>query len=389
MRDGGVALVYAATRKNAEAYAHGAEAGRHARARLSRRARGRRAREGAGRVHGRQARRDRRDERVRHGRRQERHPARRPRRHPAQPRGVLPGGRPRRARRQAHALRAAVQPRRHPAAGVPDRRVVSVGRGAARAVEAAARPAGARQARRATTTSSRRGCKPHLPGEPSSDAAIGAALRILERHGMLRARRRAARRDAARPERGRSRRSTSSRSQRRAEIERGEAAHDDRVRVLPALPAPVRARLLRRRGLGAIAIAGAARATTARRSRTAGRPGCREREQRRDPRRCSCSSARCTAGSGARGSRRSRTAPTTTTASPSCPSAAACAAGRQKHVLDLLRALEGAGLIEASRGEYPTISTTKRGDLVAIGRLDPQEAGVQMPTVTARARKRR
>ena len=115
-------------------------------ARLSRRPRGRRAREGAGRVHGRPARRDRRDQRVRHGRRQERHPAGRPRRHPAQPRGVLPGGRPRRPRRQAHALRAAVQPQRHPAAGVPDRRVVSVGRGAARAVEAAARPAGARRA---------------------------------------------------------------------------------------------------------------------------------------------------------------------------------------------------------------------------------------------------
>src|SRR6201999_2778200 len=27
----------------------------------------------------------------------------------------------------------------------------------------------------------------------------------------------------------------------------------------------------------------------------------------------------------------------------------------QKHVLDLLRALEGAALVEASRGEYPTI----------------------------------
>jgi ATP-dependent DNA helicase RecQ len=61
----------------------------------------------------------------------------------------------------------------------------------------------------------------------------------------------------------------------------------------------------------------------------------------------------------------------------------------QKHVLDLLRALEGAGLIEASRGEYPTIVTTKRGDLVAIGRLDASDLGIQMPTVTKRARKRR
>ncbi len=59
----------------------------------------------------------------------------------------------------------------------------------------------------------------------------------------------------------------------------------------------------------------------------------------------------------------------------------------QKQLMDLLRALEGAGLIEASRGEYPTISTTKRGDLVAVGKQDPD--GVQMPTVTRRSRKRR
>ena len=65
---------------------------------------------------------------------------------------------------------------------------------------------------------------------------------------------------------------------------------------------------------------------------------------------------------------------------------------RERPALDLLRALEGAGLVEASRGEYPTISITKRGDLVAIGKLDPGEIGVQMPAVTKqrapRARKR-
>ncbi|HTR50746.1 MAG TPA: ATP-dependent DNA helicase RecQ [Kofleriaceae bacterium] len=62
----------------------------------------------------------------------------------------------------------------------------------------------------------------------------------------------------------------------------------------------------------------------------------------------------------------------------------------QKHVLDLLRAVEGVGLVEASRGEYPTIATTKRGDLVAIGRLDASELGIQMPTVTrSRVVKRR
>ena len=62
----------------------------------------------------------------------------------------------------------------------------------------------------------------------------------------------------------------------------------------------------------------------------------------------------------------------------------------QKHVLDMLRALEGAGLVEASRGEYPTLSTTRRGDLVAIGRTDPDELGLQLPVVTRRSgRKKR
>jgi ATP-dependent DNA helicase RecQ len=61
----------------------------------------------------------------------------------------------------------------------------------------------------------------------------------------------------------------------------------------------------------------------------------------------------------------------------------------QKAVLDLLRALEGAALIEASRGEYPTIATTKRGDQVAIGQLDPDAIGVSMPVAGGRrARKR-
>ena len=60
-----------------------------------------------------------------------------------------------------------------------------------------------------------------------------------------------------------------------------------------------------------------------------------------------------------------------------------------QHILDLLRALEGAGLIEASRGEYPTISTTRRGDQVGIGKLDPNELGLQMPTLTKRSRVRK
>ena len=60
-----------------------------------------------------------------------------------------------------------------------------------------------------------------------------------------------------------------------------------------------------------------------------------------------------------------------------------------QQIMDLVRALEGAGLVEASRGEYPTISTTRRGDLVGIGKLDPNELGLQMPTVTRRSRARK
>jgi ATP-dependent DNA helicase RecQ len=52
----------------------------------------------------------------------------------------------------------------------------------------------------------------------------------------------------------------------------------------------------------------------------------------------------------------------------------------QKQVLDLLRAAEGAGLVEASRGEYPTISTTRRGHDVALGKIDPDGMGIQMPS---------
>jgi ATP-dependent DNA helicase RecQ len=53
----------------------------------------------------------------------------------------------------------------------------------------------------------------------------------------------------------------------------------------------------------------------------------------------------------------------------------------QKQVLDLLRSLEGAGLIEASRGQYPTISVTKRGVQVAGERLEIDGLGIQMPVV--------
>ena len=61
---------------------------------------------------------------------------------------------------------------------------------------------------------------------------------------------------------------------------------------------------------------------------------------------------------------------------------------KKEQVMDLLRTLEGAGLIESSRGEYPTIRTTRRGDQTAVGRIDLVELGIQMPTVTKRSRSR-
>ncbi|MDQ3368248.1 MAG: ATP-dependent DNA helicase [Myxococcota bacterium] len=60
----------------------------------------------------------------------------------------------------------------------------------------------------------------------------------------------------------------------------------------------------------------------------------------------------------------------------------------KNHAMDLLRALEGAGLIEVSRGEYPTIATTKRGDQVAVGKLDLGDLGIQMPTAASSKRAR-
>jgi ATP-dependent DNA helicase RecQ len=62
---------------------------------------------------------------------------------------------------------------------------------------------------------------------------------------------------------------------------------------------------------------------------------------------------------------------------------------KEQHVMDLLRALEGAGLIEASRGEYPTVSTTRKGDQVAVGKFDLGDLGIQMPTVSNKRVKRR
>jgi ATP-dependent DNA helicase RecQ len=62
---------------------------------------------------------------------------------------------------------------------------------------------------------------------------------------------------------------------------------------------------------------------------------------------------------------------------------------RERPALDLLRALEGAGLVEASRGEYPTIALTKRGSQVAAGKLSAGELDVQMPVASKPTKRRR
>ena len=198
-------------------------------------------------------------------------------------------------------------------------------RDAARAVEAVARPARARLAdARATTTSSRRGSKKALGtdiverGDRARRCASSSATACCAAttSGI----------GATRPDPGTFPPLDVESLQRRADVERCEAAHDGRVRVLHALPAPVRARVLRRRRTGRTASARAARATPARRSRMAGRSGSATRSSRRSAT-CCCWSAHSTGGSAARRSRRSPTAPKMMRGSRSCPSGAACAAG--------------------------------------------------------------
>jgi ATP-dependent DNA helicase RecQ len=84
--------------------------------------------------------------------------------------------------------------------------------------------------------------KPHLPGSPSG-ATLSSAIRILERHGML------VRDDeklaASRPQPGVYPVFDVQSLQRRARYRARQAAHDDRLRVLPALPSAIHPRILR------------------------------------------------------------------------------------------------------------------------------------------------
>lgn len=56
-----------------------------------------------------------------------------------------------------------------------------------------------------------------------------------------------------------------------------------------------------------------------------------------------------------------------------------------RQVMDLLRALEGAGFIEVSRGEYPTVAITGRGRRVADGHEELDGISLLLPQKRARA----
>jgi ATP-dependent DNA helicase RecQ len=222
--------------------------------------------------------------------------------------------------------------------------------------------------------------KPLVPGSPSG-AALGAAIRILERHGMLA--RDGERIAAARPAPGQFPPLDVDSLQRRADVERGKLrtmidyAYNPRCRRQYVLEyfgdADWRTRD-RKCGACDNCEAFARGATTG------------------------LSSAEIDAVrgvlllvgtlSGRFGRTRIAAIANATDDDPRFSELAerGCVRGwSQKHVLDLLRAVEGAGLVEASRGEYPTLSTTRRGDQVAVGKLDPAELGIQMPTVTRKA----
>lgn len=67
------------------------------------------------------------------------------------------------------------------------------------------------------------------------------------------------------------------------------------------------------------------------------------------------------------------------------PGRAALSTEGQAYALDLVRTLEGAGLLEAARGEYPTIAVTRRGRDVLAG----AEIGIALPALGARVRSRK
>jgi ATP-dependent DNA helicase RecQ len=62
------------------------------------------------------------------------------------------------------------------------------------------------------------------------------------------------------------------------------------------------------------------------------------------------------------------------------PEAGALRSAGKRFTLDLVRAVEGAGLLEATRGDYPTVSVTARGRAVLAG----ADAAVAMPALAGK-----
>jgi ATP-dependent DNA helicase RecQ len=226
--------------------------------------------------------------------------------------------------------------------------------------------------------------KPHLPGSPSN-AAIGASMRILERHGMLG--RDDSRIAALRPQPGVFPVLDVASLQRRAEIERKKLramvdyAYNPRCRrqlILEYFGDEEWANRDRKCGSCDTCDAVAHGRTT----------GMSETEQ--------TAARNLLMLIGALHGRfgRKKVAQLANGTEDDArfaelPERACIRGWSDKLVMDLIRALEGAGLVEASRGEYPTLSITKRGDLAAIGKLELGDLGIQMPTVQKRVRKRR
>ena len=67
-----------------------------------------------------------------------------------------------------------------------------------------------------------------------------------------------------------------------------------------------------------------------------------------------------------------------------------CMSGRPRaEALDLLRTVEGAGLVRSTGGEYPTLAITSRGRQFVDGRLDSESLGVRYPIRRKAAVRRR
>ncbi len=228
--------------------------------------------------------------------------------------------------------------------------------------------------------------KPHLPGEPSA-AAVGSGIRLLERHGMI------ARNGpswiATRPEPGVYPPLDVAQMARRAEVERGKL----KLMVSYAYHPRCRRQFVldyfgdeewqdRERRCGACDMCDAALRGDVAPSKLSDKD---EKTVR---------SLLLLVGALHGRFGRTRIAGIATGSDDDArfedlPERGALRGTSQRQVLDLLRALEGAGLIEASRGEYPTISTTRAGDKAAVGTIDAAALGLRVAPATARARKPR